>query len=324
MSAVQSAHPGARGRAGSASDAKSDPLAAISQPILLETSDESYHPVAWKEALRGHRSGLEPYARLMRTKRAFAVGGLSLIIDCGLVVDWYNADATRRDALDLIEQRGFRPLLNELSDKDSSSSIFGKNDLRDFFKTFPPVDRETRRQASSPTSPRAIRLEHPLRLRKAFEFLFLTEAVLRFRFRIGETKLRFEQATGMTANSEDDASKIWGFMWVEPLLYTLEPLPREADINRIMQSERPLRFSQVSGQRESALFWAMRGVPGTYLTARAAAEICDSFYGKEAAPTVPVTIDPTLFDARLSLLSASPSASGGAMSPENIVQLRAR
>lgn len=321
MSAVQPAYPGARGRAGSDSDVMADPFAAISQPILLATPDDSVEAVAWNDVIDSGNPWLEPFGRLARSKRAFAVGGLSLIIDCGLVVDWYNDDATRRDALTLIEERGFRPLLDRLSDRDSPDSIFGKNDLRSYFKTFPPVNRDTRRQADAPASSRSVRLEHPLRLRKAFEFLFLTEAVLRFRFRNNETKVRFEAVTGTQVRSENDAARLWGFMWIEPLLYTIDPLPRQADINRIMQSRRPINFVEMSGQREGALYWALRGVPGTYLTARAAAEVCADFYGKEAAPTSPITIDPSRLDTRLSLLSGPPTAGGGAMSPENIVQL---
>lgn len=202
-----------RGGAGTAAEASVNPLASLSQPLLLAQRDALPTVVDWAQP-----NGLDflspAYLQLLKTKRAFAVGGLRLVVDCGLVVDWYNDDATRRDALNLIDSRGARPLLDRLADKDQPTSIFGKNDLRAFFKTFPPVRRNiTQTQAGGPTSARQVRKDHPLRLRKVLEFLFLTEAVLRFRFRSNETKSRFEGVTGVKVVNEDAALRLWGYMW---------------------------------------------------------------------------------------------------------------
>lgn len=320
MSAAQPASLGARGRAGSAQEAASDPFAAISQPLLIGSAEEGAEAISWRD-VAGNRDGfMRPFASMVRAKRVFAIGGLSLVIECGLVNDWYRNDANRAEALDLIEQRGLRDTLDRLGDKDFAGSIFGKNDLRAFFQNIPSVARQGASDPPDRPSPRMIRREYPLRLRKAFEFLFLTEAILRYRFRMEETKVRFERVTGVKVRSPDDAAAIWGHMWIEPLVYTIDPLPRQPDIARIMQGQLPLEFVAQSGQREGALYWALRGVPGSYRTARAAAQACDGFYGPSAAPTIAHAIDPTAMDRRLDLLQ-NPTGGAGIMSVENIVLL---
>jgi hypothetical protein len=320
---VTPAANGARGRAGTALEAATDPLRAISQPLLLHQRGDNPRIVEWRDLLKVDRaSPLSDYARLVRTKRVFAIGGLSLVIKCGLVNDWYRNDANRDEAMKLIDERGCRGTLDALTDKDASHSIFGKNDVRSFFSTFPAVMRQGASGLGRDrvTSPRYTRKEHPLRLRKAIEFLFLTEAILRYRFSQNETIYRFVQATGTTVESPDDAKKIWDYMWIEPLVYTLDPLPRRADIARIMAGEDPQWFSERSNQREGALYWALRGVPGMLRTAEAAAEICTRFYGPQGAPTYAVAIDPHNFDRGMDKLMDYDEA--GAMMPvENVVLL---
>lgn len=312
-----------RGFAGTAAECTAEPLAVLSRPLLIkEPKEDRPAKVEWTK-FQDFAALPAAVTSLIRSKRVFGVGGLQLVIDCGLVVDWYNDDATRRDALNLIEDRGARPLLDMLADRDSSASIFGKNDLRDFFKTFPAVSRaNSHKRAGEPATARSIRLEHPLRLRKVLEFLFLTEAVLRFRFRENETKTRFENVTGRKVKSLDDAEALWGYMWAEPLFYVIDPPPRDADIGRIMSPLRKGAFAQRSGQQEDVLHWALRGVPSTFLTADAAAEACNDFYGMEAAKTYPVLVPPDRHDLRLSLIKDDGANSEFLTRIEDIVRLK--
>lgn len=290
----------ARGAAANARSCLTNPLAVLSHPLFPAAPDAGS-----LNSLSLNDFGLLDRGLLnfIRSKRAFAIGGLQLVIDCGLVVEWYHDDATRHDALELIDARGARPLLDALADKDQSHTIFGKNDLRSFFKTFPRVRREIKQDmAARPTSTRQIRLDHPVRLKKALEFLFLTEAVLRYRFRNDETKTRFETITGTKVSSVDSATELWSYMWVDPLIYVCDPAPRDADISRVMNPDLLGMFAERSGQRQEVLYWALRGVPSTYGTAQAAAEVCNQFYGSSAAPTFVVTVPPDRHDARLNLL----------------------
>ena len=311
-----------RGIAGNAHESVANPLTSLSQPLVVARDDDVPTVTDWSSL--GDLGTIDQgYLDLLRTKRVFAIGGLQLVIDCGLVPDWYSNDANRRDALNLIEARKLRPLFDRLTDRDLSTSIFGKNDLREFFKTFPPVRRDVAHTTLKPlTSARQVRKQHPLRLRKALEFLFLTEAVLRDRFRTDETKKRFESVTGVAVDSEDSAEAIWGYMWVEPLLYVVEPAPRAADIKRIMgPGVRRSAFAQRAGQREEVLYWALRGVPSAFPTADAAAQACNDFYGSDAAKSYAVVVAPDQHDARQKLMWEDDVDRDYVGSVENVVRL---
>lgn len=304
-------------------DCVTDPLLAISHRLIL--GEQNIHRPTWHEVVAAEGiSPLVDYAKLVRTKRVFAIGGLQLVIECGLVNDWYRNDANRLEALRLIETRGHRALLDKLGDKDPEGGIFGKNDLRGYFSYFPQVRRTNGSQAvKEPPGPRTIRKEFPLRLRKALEFLFLTEAVLRWRFDIKETGERFRELTGHTVTGPDDARLIWKYMWIEPLLFVLDPLPREPDVARIGAQElaNTDRFRDACGQHPSVLGSILRGVPGSHNVTAAAAAACDRFYTPHAASTAVVSVPYAQHDKRLDRLQDNPLFKEGAAAIENIVQL---
>jgi hypothetical protein len=111
-------------------------------------------------------------------------------------------------------------------------------------------------------------------------------------------------------------------MWIEPLIYVLDPAPRDPDISRIMsRSALVSNFSQEAGQQQGALYWALKGVPGALKTAAAAAKACNSYYGKDRAPTYAIAIAPDKFDAGNSLIDAVASHSHFTKDFENIVRL---
>ena len=311
-----------RGDAGTANDCAANPLVAISYSLMLGANGNDCP--TWDEvvgATQFHR--LYEYCKLVRVKRAFAVGGLQLVIDCGLKNEWYRDDANRADAMKLILDRGVRPLLNNIADKDSPDSIFGKNELRKWFKHFPDVKREDSDRPSEIATARATRREFPLRLRKAIEFIYLTEAVLAHRFKQNETRNRFADVTGFQPTGPQDAVRVWDYMWIEPLLYRVSPPARATDASRIVDKQHSTAntFSETTEQHVNVLHSALLGVPVRFDTALGTARACDDFYKPNGADTFVTSIEPGDFDGGNEVLSNHSAISTGSSYVENIVQL---
>jgi hypothetical protein len=288
-----------------------NPLRLISTPLYLPRENQPAHNLRpWEfpeddKKPKNEKRSEDRFQTLLATQKAFIVGGLGFVVRMGLLASWYRDDKIRDNAIAIIKANGLRRILRSLRDRETGEDrIFGKGEISRFFATLPPVERDEaeardREQLTSIQS----RLGHALRLRKAVEFVALTEAVVRWRFEIGESKARFESITGIEPNGPDAAAHVWNYLWIEPVLYVIDPEPRPPDIQAITQNERiALAFSNDSGQSRGALYWALRGVPGKRKTIDAASEACNRFYGRNAPKTRTVTCEPEKFGERVNLL----------------------
>jgi hypothetical protein len=295
------------GHASGREESAANPLCLISRRLYVPRAHDPHLMIErWRLPTdpRDHGSAAQ-FEALLRSRRAFIVGGLQLVIELGLLPTWYRDDNRRAEALALIDERNWRPILQRLADRESDNGIFGKSEIPKFFSTFPPVRRADagtpRIRRDDDAAPFRIWNEHRLRLRKAIEFIALTEAILRWRFSISESVGRFKDLTGHFPE-DNDGLYVLDHLWIEPIIYVIEPLPREADIPRIMGNHAIVSaFRLACGQPAGALYWALRSVPCKLPTAEAAAAACNAFYGNGAAECAVVTVKPEEYMQRVAL-----------------------
>ena len=279
------------GQAGGASEAIRNPRVLLSRPLYLQPSGK---PLPDHERWEWPREGAEEtsqkdFKKYGATKNLVVLGGFQFIVEMGLVPSWYCDDQTRREAKKLIKDRNWEDLLEELQGKENSSDdLFGQNALHEFFAYSPPVERnedgDTRRRAKS-KSPAGIgeerllmRKRHTLRLRKAIEFIVLTEAILAYRFSKHRSLKRFARVTGLP-ESQAYAEVAWDYLWIEPAFYCISAPPRPEDVKAIMaRKELTTRFLEESGQKPGALYFVLKGAPGKHRTIAAACSICNEVY----------------------------------------------
>jgi hypothetical protein len=251
-----------------------------------------------------HESAAE-FEKLLRSRKAFVLGGTQFVVEMGLVADWYRDDETRQEATDLLQSRGLGPLLHSLRDKENGAdAIFGKKALSEYIGTLPKLKRDgADAKGSKRLSNRELYTEHLLRLRKVIEFITLTEVVVRRRLRAGKSQKRFEAFTGLSGKDENNALYVWDHMWIEPVIFVVDPLPRKRDIRKMIGTERIARaFEQATSHPRGALAWPLLGVPCKRATAQAAAAACNSHYGPDAEQTDVVTARPAEFRESLQRL----------------------
>ncbi len=247
------------------------------------------------------------------------VGGLNLVVELGFPADWYNQNDVRGEALDLIKDRGWQPILDSISiPQDRSESVIGKETVSNLFRTMPRVKRRIAEETGDRVArdPFVLWDSHCLRLRKAIEFILLTEVVLRSRLRRGKTQRRYHEYTGVEpsiSSPERDAERVWDMMWLEPLSFQIENLPRDVDITAILNDTNIVQaFRNESGQgvasdaaeadfrTKGVLHWALKGGCGKFRTIEAAANAATKFH-PNGAPSRAVTLNTADFRDRSKL-----------------------
>jgi len=292
----------------------SDPRRALARALYVPRADAAIWPKdstlpRWQLPFSPHAHAAR-FDSLLRQQRLFVVGGLNFVIKMGLLASWTNEAARRREALDLIDQRGWRPVLDGLGaqGKDPEDNLIGQDTVNRLYRTLPAIERENGGQVRTalPTQKEAWDGQL-LRLRKAIELITLWEVTLRDRFRNDESLNRFRGITGYTAtkaNADQDAALIWNFLWIEPVLFQLENRARTGDIVTIINNPKYLeKFRAASGQGVSSnpadaekeakgvLYWALRGAPGKWTTIDAAAQVVNLHYA-QGDRAIAATLDP--------------------------------
>lgn len=314
-----------------------EPLRLISRPLYLPTDQqiklserrwkagwEQIDPNGYYRAKRGEpaldldtwqlppaAAGDDHYEKLLARQKAFAVGGTQFVVEMGMIADWFTDDDRRKAAIQLMSDRKWTDLLTRFSDKEQGlQDIFGKNAVADFLRALPPAkDRgeiqheEVKKKEKSPRRGTMdlmeIWHEHRVRLRKALEFIALVEAIVAWRFSNDKSGNRFRLYLG-EPGAELNAQRILDILWIEPLIFSPWPEPREPDVQKIWESQ-VLRdqFQAQSGESNAGpLYWVLRGAPSKLKTVQAACNVCGAFYGSQAVPTRPVTVPPTEFRQR--------------------------
>jgi hypothetical protein len=285
------------GEAAGAERALKNPLELISRPIYLANDDRSLRRPRWEwphEKINGYSP--KDFKEFYATKPLFVVGGFRLIVKLGLVPAWYCHKQTRAEAKHLIKSRKWGHLLSDLQSKENGhDDLFGQASIREFLAYSPPVrrwDEDDEEEASdTPGVPRSpddvkkfvqhqmgVRKRHCLRLRKAIEFIVLTEAMLRYRFSKGKSLGRFSKLTGLP-ETRAYPEFVWDYLWIEPAHYCVSAPARPQDIEEIMKRRELVdRFRELSGQAPGALYWAIRGAPGKYRTMAAASDVLNLAY----------------------------------------------
>jgi hypothetical protein len=299
------------GEAAGAERARVNPLELISRPIFLSDDGKPLPGYPRWQSPKEKIGGCSPkdFREFYATKPLFVVGGFELIVSLGLVPAWYCEKQTRAEAKSLIKSRKWDKLLADLQGKENSDDdLFGQAAIREFLTFSPPVQRwdHDEREDLEPTSDGRVdlpvatgldvkkfahqqmtmRRKHCLRLRKAIEFIVLTEALLRYRFGRGKSLKRFARATGLS-ESRAYPEVVWDYLWIEPVHYCVSAPARPEDIEAIIRRHDLIdHFREVSGQAPGALYWAIRGVPGKYRTIAAACEVLNLAYAGLAAANV--------------------------------------
>lgn len=185
----------ARGR----EDALVNPFTLISRPLHVAAPGGPVVDLSPSELIADpsrHPEG-EAFERMIRSRKAFVLGGSAYICRMGLLPSWYKDKANRNDAMALIVNRGWTAALAPLTDQDGDKTIFRMAEIPNYFNTLPPVDRETPTNYDRAClSAVELWFGHRLRLRKVIEMLALTEAVTAWRFRIGESGARWAMLSG--------------------------------------------------------------------------------------------------------------------------------
>lgn len=293
-------------------EALTDPRVLIAHPLYRPRPNEPRLTLArWElPSDPGEHPSADEFQRLVRARKAFVVGGCQFVVEMGLVADWYRDGSVRRETLQLLQDRGLLPLLEELAFKENSgeegarSALLGKTATSRYISSLPRLKRDrpdTRRWR--PLSNRDLYFTHPLRLRKAIEFITMTEVVVRRRLRRLKSQGRFNAFTGLAGADENNALFVWDHLWIEPIIFVVDPEPRRPDIHNMIDDERiARRFEQESGQPRGALSWILLGVPGKLRSVEAAAAARNSYYGENATQTQAVTVPPAEFKRRMAIL----------------------
>jgi hypothetical protein len=320
-----------RGEAGNSRDAlRDDPRTLVSRPVFLGRDGKPLLGLKRWEMPRKDVDGcaVKDFKRYIAERSLFVIGGFHLVVELGLRAQWYNHDATREDAKKIIHDRKWAPVLNELKGKENNASdLFGKNAINAFFATCPPVKRDNGAEMPKVALPKdpgkrqfAIWLEHPLRLRKAIEFVIMTEAILAYRFKIGRSRDRFGSLTGLPPAAAYPEF-VWDYMWIEPILYRVSVLVDPEHVRNIVDRQELVdRFTEQTGQAKGALYWILRGLPGKWPTVAAACNILNSVLGNVLTQAVPMTVLPNEHRSRIGLLEAR-AKPDYRMQPENIWEL---
>lgn len=303
-----------RGNAGDAEAAlKTDPREMVSRPAYLGRDGRPLPNLKRWEMPRQNVEGcsVREFRKYIAEQSLFVVGGFQFIVELGLRAQWYNNDATRNDAKILIHERKWGKILEELKGKENNANdLFGKKAINEFFATCPPVKRGddiegpaiAQLPADAGQRQFAIRLRHPLRLRKAIEFIIITEAILRYRFSKARTLDRFSRLTGLAPNSAYP-EVVWDYLWIEPALYRVSVLTAPEHVVDIMnRHELVTRFTQQSGQLPGALYWILKGAPGKWRTVSAACEVLNSVFSEGMTQAAPMTVLPNEYRSRIGLL----------------------
>ena len=280
-------------------EALTNPLAAISRPLYLPRADEPVLPALkrWElpSSVDDHPKA-DAFSSLLRRRKAFIVGGLQLLINLDLKRTWYEDERTRERAIEIINERGYDKFLAKLHHNDNE--IFGKGALRKFFKTIPIIGPA--QNDGDPVPPHKLWKQHPLRLRKAVEFIVLTEAIIEYRLsKKARDTDRTEAFRVMMGNPKTtlSAEMVWDYMWIEPILYVMWPGVFPPDVDVMMDQQLVVNaFVTASGQKDGVLRWIARGVYGTHKTVSAASAARNSFMGGSVTKAIPVTVDPDEFE----------------------------
>ena len=263
------------------------------------------------------------FLRMLAGKPCFAIGGTRLITELAVKPGWFNTDEdVRIRAHKLVRERGWEPLLRMLKggehDTKSELSIMDQATVIEYLTALPPpCDRTTgaagrkelqkRDGYTGKSRHKALRL----RLRKAIEFICLLEAVIAHRVEAGTRLTHFARVSGLP-DGVVRPEHVWDHLWIEPMIYVVNPRPRAADIRLIVENEiRTGSFRSKCGQEATILYRLLFGAPCTWSVCVAAAQACNRFYGTTRTrrsdlhrpkPTVAATVRPWEMEDRLKIL----------------------
>ncbi len=314
------------GDAEGAKRALKNPLELISRPIFLASNGKALPGLARWEWPKEKIDGCHPkdFKEFYATQPLFVVGGFRFIVKLGLVPAWYCHKQTRAEAKRLIKSRKWGKLFKSLQGKENSDDdLFGQAAIREFLAFSPPVHRwdedgddddaddaddfsnvvvKTPEEVKTFVQLQIrMRQEHCLRLRKAIEFIVLTEAILRIRLRKGKLLGRFAKATGLPEHRAYPEI-VWDYLWIEPAHYCVSVPARAEDIEAIMRRKEWVdQFQEQSGQRLGALYWALKGAPGKFRTISAACEVLNGVYAG-LAKAAPRSVLPSEYKHKMKIL----------------------
>ena len=287
------------GQAEDAHTALTDPRVLISRPVFLHPNGTPLANAARWALPNMTVDGNKPdsFKDFLAERSLFVIGGFQFIVEMGLKATWYCHDATRHDARRLIHQRGWSNIFTELKGHENKADdLFGQGSIHEFFQNSPAILPEEDAAVAKPKvlSPKEagakrllMRKKHILRLRKAIEFVVLTEAILAYRFKKGYSKNRFYQATKLPTAVLPYPEVVWDYLWFEPAHYCVSTPARSEDIREILnRQELVTRFREASGQRDGALYWTLQGAPGKYKTIAATCTVLNAVYSGLAQTNV--------------------------------------
>lgn len=318
------------GSAGTVNQILENPLMCISKPLsIYQTGEQNLDFEA------SFRAGETPKSQLdqalishVNSDPMFAIGGYKFVVAAGILSRYFEHDATRARASKIIDSRkSWKSTLQYISVKGRDAGIddlYGKASLRKYFNSAPPTDKpfdaKKRKKINSPESLGRQRSNLCIRLRKAIEFIILTEATLAYRFSKGKAYQRVSSFTGIPESTlrKQEESELamllsWNILWVEPVHYCLSALPRQDDIPYIMGSNDSIEtFEKETAQSKGALERILRGAVGRFESVQAANKIVNSFYPGLTQSNV-TTCPPGEYKSRLRI--ATPQAPSKPFSP---------
>lgn len=251
---------------------------------------------------------------MLRRQRMFTVAGLRFVVEMGLLPAWYNDKDRRAEALALIKTRKWRTILNELKldDREDAKTMISQESINKFFRTFDRVKRKTAPKGKANKIDRW--RDHLMRLRKAIEFITLTEAILIHRFSNGQSYNRFEAYTGQRptkSTAADCAKMVWDYLYIRPTCFQVEHPVRYVDVQQLQDNQAYLaEFRSLSRQglthtgdkadkiAKALLYWNHMGAPGGYETINASVEIANKNNGGHV-PSRLVTAHPKKYVNRI-------------------------
>lgn len=262
------------------------------------------------------------FLELMAGEKCFAIGGTMAITRIGYKAAWLRDHDVRDEVQALIEMRGWSPLLKTLkgreNEKNDDLDLIGQKEISKYFAALPPPfdrsmdSKDEKKDKNDPTlSPLHRRNRLCMRLRKAIELILHYEVALAHRFNKGQSENRFAMVSGLWGAEHRQPSYLYNHLWLEPVIYSIDPLPHATDVARIVEAEeQSLQFTQTTGQDTGILFRILFGAPCTYGVAVAAAKACNKFYGRSEQETQasgaalhrPSTIRPHAFKLRKAIL----------------------
>ena len=244
----------------------SDPLAEFEKVIDANDVDLGWQDRAFRDMLAKHAE--------------FAIGGIRAFSYFGIKAAWLRDQEIREHTRSVIEERNWWPLLSALRYKENSpTDLIGLKDITRYWRAATDDTGLAWDQSGTPDQRRRERRSTTLRLRKAIELICILETVLDHRWKHSPRRMQdaYEALTGERLKNPD-GSFVWDMVWIEPIIYSVSPRPRRADVARIMEFA-GRKFEADSGQTVKSLYRILAGATCSWSTAKIAADYCNRYYG---------------------------------------------